>query len=139
MEGKSLAMAYCGSLSDPDQDHSDAGSDIVPVDFTAAESGSSRRSRRLDSEEPLFEPLHPFIASDHGPEWHEPSEGLAAVRIILDKLRAGAAVSVAPDYEFGEDDDEDLAEGVREDLETLGQILKVAAKAKVRFHLALDA
>src|SRR4051812_28374573 len=135
MEGKSLAMAYCG---DPGVEEiasaTDGGGDIIAIDF----GGSKAQPSSPRASEPLFRPLDPFIAGDGGIEWKDPASGLAAVRSILTKLRAGAKLTVAPDFEFGRDDEEDLTEGVRYDLEELEQVLDAARKADTRFYLAFD-
>jgi len=135
MEGKSLAMAYCGDPGSRDSAGAiDGGGDVIAVDF----GGSKAQRPATPASESLFAPLDAFIVEDRDTEWHDASKGLAAVRTILTKLREGATVTLAPDFEFGGDDDDELTEGVRYDLEELEQILDAAQKARSRFYLAFD-
>jgi hypothetical protein len=132
MEGKALAMGYCSDAS--------AGTvgvhpDIIAIDF---KSGQARTPEPAPAPgESVLSPLDPFIKGDGAVQWHEAARGLVAVRNILAKLKNGATVPVTPDFEFA-DDDEELTEGVRFDLEELEQILVAAQKAKTKFYLAFD-
>lgn len=78
------------------------------------------------------------MAGDGSNHWHDAAKGLAAVRNILLKLSNGATIAAAPDFAFGDDDDEDLTEGVRYDLEELTKILAAAEKARCGFYLTFD-
>ncbi len=100
--------------------------------------GLKPQAPSLPTSESLFNSLNPFIAGGGGIEWHDPASGLAVVRSILARLRAGATVSVAPDFEFGGEDEEELTEGVRFDLEELVRILDAAQRACTRFCLTFD-
>lgn len=133
MEGKSLAVAYCSDPGGAEDGDGEPASNVVAVEF-----GGSKGAPPSNDESPLA-PFTQFIAGDGGFEWHEASAGLKVIRSILEKLRAGAQVSVAPDFEFWEGDDEELTEGVIYDLELLEEILVAAAKARSRFYLAFDA
>ena len=138
MEGKSLAMAYCGDPGGRDSaGAADGGGDVIAVDFGGSKPQAPQASTPPASES-LLAPLDAFIADNQGIEWHDASEGLVAVRTILTRLREGATVTLAPDFEFGGDDDEELTEGVRYDLEELEQILDAAQRADSRFYLAFD-
>jgi hypothetical protein len=137
MEGKSLAMAYCGDPGEGVAGDLDASADIIAIDFGGTKPKTSPPSKPSPTE-PLFAPLDPFMAGDGGIRWHDAAKGLTAVRSILKKLRDGATVAVAPDFEFGGDDGEELTEGVRYDLEELEQILVAAQKARTRFCLSFD-
>lgn len=138
MGGKSLAMALCGEDSGGNETGTETCADIIAIDFGGG--GSKALSPAVPApDESLFAPLDPFVAGNQGVQWHAAASGLTAVRDILKKLRGGAIVAVAPDFGFGGDDDDELTEGVRYDLETLEQILVAAQKASVRFHLAFDA
>jgi hypothetical protein len=133
MDGKSLAMGYCSDIC------VEAGGgehpDIIAVDFRG---GQTRTSAPAQSpSESVLSPLDSFIKGDGAVEWHEAAKGLAAVRDILAKLKNGATITVTPDFEFA-DDDEDLTEGVQYDLDELEKILVAAQAARVRFHLAFD-
>lgn len=134
MEGKSLAMGYCSDAAGGEG--TDANADIIAIDFKTGKTKTPPPSAS-PAAEPFFAPLDPFIAGDRGVEWHDPGKGLAAVRDILTKLRNGATIPVTPDFEFC-DDEEELTEGVRFDLETLEQILAAAQKARVKFCLSFD-
>jgi hypothetical protein len=133
MEGKSLAVAYCSDPGGPEDADAEPASNVVAVEF-----GGSKAAKPPSNEESPLAPLTPFIAGDGGFEWHEASAGLKAVRSILEKLRAGAQVSVAPDFEFWEGDDQELTEGVIYDLEMLEETLLSAEKAQTRFYLMFD-
>jgi len=133
MEGKSLAVAYCSDPGGAEDGAGEPASNVVAVEF-----GGSKAATPPSNEESPLAPLTQFIAGDARFEWHEASAGLAVVRSILEKLRAGAKVSVAPDFEFWEGDDEELTEGVIYDLEMLEEILVAAEKAHTRFYLAFD-
>jgi hypothetical protein len=135
-EGKSLAMAYCG---DPDEEASGDGSasaDIITINFGGTKSQPPPSAPAPT--ESLFAPLAPFMAGDGGGQWHDAAKGLVAVRAILRKLSDGATVAVAPDFEFGGEDEGELTEGVRFDLEELEKILIAAQKARSGFYLAFD-
>jgi hypothetical protein len=136
MEGKSLAMAYCGDPGGREPaGATDADGDVIVIDF----GGSKAQGPTPPESESLFAPLDAFIAADGSSEWHDASKGLAAVRAILTRFREGATVTLAPDFEFGFGDDAELTEGVRYDLEELEQILDAAQKARSQFYLAFDA
>jgi len=87
----------------------------------------------------LLGPLTPFMAGDRGRGWHDARKGLVVVRAILAKLNDGATVTLDPDFPFGSEDDEELTDGVRGDLEDLEQILSAGSDAGVRFCLTIDA
>ena len=133
MEGKSLALGYCSDIAGDDS--GDNGNpDIIVVDFRSGQTGTLPASSARES---LLSALDSFIRGDGAVEWHDAAKGLVAVRNILAKLKNGATIMVTPDFEFS-DDDEDLTEGVRYDLEELEKILVGAQTARVRFHLAFD-
>jgi hypothetical protein len=135
MEGKSLAMAYCGSPRNEDGGGgTEASGDIIAIDFGGAKSKPPSPA----TTESLFAPLDSFIEGDSDIEWQDPASGLVAVQSILARLRASATVNVTPDFEFGGDDTEELTEGVRFDLEELEEILCAAQRARTRFYLAFD-
>lgn len=137
MEGKSLAMACFSELGAETPDENSETADIITIDFGGGKPPPKPPSAPSPLE-PLFAPLTRFIAGNAGIKWHDPKDGLAAVRSILKKLRDGATVAVASDFPFGFDDDEKLTDGVQYDLEQLEQILIPAQKAQTRFCLALD-
>src|SRR4051794_25363386 len=98
MEGKCLAMAYCGDAADEGDEPSEGtGADIISLDF----SGAAQRPSAGPVSQSLLDPLTPFMAGDRGREWHEAREGLVAVRAILAKLNDGATVTLDPDFPFG--------------------------------------
>jgi hypothetical protein len=135
MEGKSLAMAYCGDPGREPAGDTDTDGDVIAVDF----GGSIGQGPAPAASESLFASLDAFIAGGRGGEWHDASNGLVAVRTILTRLREGATVTLAADFEFGGDyDDDELTEGVRYDLEELEQILDAARKARSGFYLVFD-
>jgi|GEM_PF-3967475 hypothetical protein len=136
IDGKSLAEAYCGESRAGVAEGADVPADIIAIDFGGGKSQAPSPSGSAPAES-LFAPLDPFIAGDPGAEWHDAAIGLAAVRSVLKKLRDGATVSIAPDFEFGGDEVE-LSEAVRYELEELEQTLIAAEKAGSRFHLAFD-
>ena len=129
MIGKSLATAFLGDPGEP--------AEIIAIDFGGGKAETPPPSVSSPSES-LFARLTPFVAKDGGVRWHDAAKGLAAVRTILEKLRAGATVAVAPDFELGDDDNEELTEEVRYELEELEQILVAAHKAQTRFCLVFD-
>lgn len=142
LEGKSLAMAYC---SDPSVEGDDGlgggedgsdGADIIAVDFGGPRSSGPPVAPA--STEPLFAALDPFMAGEAGVNWHDPSEGLIAVRAILAKLRGGTTIRLDPDFEDGSEIDEDFTAGVIFDLETLEEILGAAQAGGARFYLGFD-
>jgi hypothetical protein len=137
MEGKSLAAVWCGETGGAEADASGPTADIITLDFGSPKSQSSASAQ--PGEEPLLAPLNKFIAVDQGSEWHDACEGLPAVRKILEQLRKGAMVSLAPDFEFFEADPQELTAGVTYDLENLEKILTAAERAKAHFYLAFDA
>jgi hypothetical protein len=131
MEGKALAMGYCSDASAQAQAHPD----IIAIDF---KSGQTRKQVPAPSPgESVLSPLNAFIKGDGAVQWHDAATGLAAVRSSLAKLKNGATITVTPDFEFA-DNDEELTKGVRFDLEELEKILVVAQKAGARFYLAFD-
>jgi hypothetical protein len=136
MEGKSLAAAWCGENGRPDTDPSEPTADIITLDFGGPNAQSPAATEA--GGESLLAPLDRFIAGDQGSEWHDASHGLVEVRKILEKLRKGATVSLAPDFEFFEADPEELTAGVTYDLEKLEEILTAAQRAKARFYLAVS-
>ncbi|HZQ47680.1 MAG TPA: hypothetical protein VFC07_11750 [Verrucomicrobiae bacterium] len=134
MEGKSLAMAYLGDQGNEPAEETGPSDNVIAIDF-----GNNKPqippSSAPSSGESLLAILDPFLAEAGSDDWHEAAEGLAAVRGILLKLNNGAKITTAPDFGLGGDDDEDLAEGVRYDLEELEQILVAAQKACCGFYL----
>ncbi len=133
MEGKALALGYCSDIA--------AGAgvdehpDIISIDF---KSGQTRTPIPTPSPgEAVLSPLSAFIKGDGAVQWQDAASGLAAVRNILAKLKNGATITVTPDFEFA-DGDEELTEGVRFDLEELEKILVAAQNAGSRFYLAFD-
>jgi len=134
MEGKSLAMAYCGRRNEDDGGGTEENGDIIAIDFGGAKSKPPSPA----TTESLFTPLDPFIEGDSDIGWQDPANGLLAVQTILARLRAGATVNVTPDFEFGGEDAEELTEGVRFDLEELEEILCAAQRTRTRFYLAFD-
>ncbi len=136
MEGKSLAMAYSNdSLHDDTPNAENPSSKIIAVDFGGAKPTPPPEQSRHS--EPLLSSLTPFLAELSGDQWHDATAGLAAVRSILHRIRAGEKVSLAPDFEFGRDDEDenDLTAGVRYDLEQLEKILTAAEETSIGFRL----
>jgi hypothetical protein len=132
MDGKALAMGYC---SDACAD-TDGNPDIIAIDF---KSGQTRTSQPMPAPGgSVLSPLDEFIAGDGGVRWHDAAKGLIAVRNILAKLNNGATITVTPDFEFADENDEELTEDVRFDLEELEKILVAAQNAGTRFYLAFD-
>lgn len=134
MEGKSLASAYCGELSADVPDEGEPG-DIIAIDFSGA-SGEKHPASSASSGGSLLSSLTPFMSQD-GLEWHSATDGLAAVRGILGRLRDGATVAIDPEFPFA-NDDEDLTESVQFDLEELEAVLIAAEKDGSRFCLVFD-
>jgi hypothetical protein len=134
MEGKSLALGYCSDAAS-DGAGDNGNPDIIAVDFRSGQAKTPASGPSAG--ECVLSPLDAFIRGDGAVEWHDAAKGLAAVRDILMKLQNGATITVTPDFEFA-DDDEDLTEGVRYDLEELEKILVAAQTARVRFYLAFD-
>ncbi len=134
MEGKSLAAAFCGEAGDR-RNTGPEPSNVVSLQFGHSKVQSPSPE---PVSEPLLSPLDEFIAGDQGAEWHDASAGLEAVSNILEKLRSGAKVSLAPDFEFFGGDDEDLTNGVIHDLEQLEEILTGAEQVGARFYLAFS-
>ncbi len=133
MEGKALAMGYCSDICG--EASGGEHPDIIAVDFR---SGQTKAAAPAPSRgESVLSPLDSFIKGDGAVEWYDAAKGLVAVRNILAKLKNGATIAVTPDFEFA-DDDEDLTDGVRYDLDELEKILMAAQAARVRFHLAFD-
>ena len=137
MEGKLLCAAFC---SDPggDDTNEDNGpaTNLVAVDFGRTMPPRSDQG----AGESLFGPLGQFITGDSGIAWHDPSEGLAVVQGILAKLRSGAQVALDPDFNFfGDNEEEEVTEGVIDDLETLQEILTAARNQQIGFRLIIDA
>ena len=133
MEGKSLLAAYLG---EPDYDEpgvSTDSDDIIRVNFGRTGEQSGRVEQGAG---PALGPLHAFICGQDSFQWHDPNDGLAAVRGILPTLREGTAiVSAPPDFLPGFEDEEELTQGVIFDLETLEEILAMASERRVRFAL----
>src|SRR5215469_12576952 len=131
MDGKALAMGYCSDAAGAGEGHPD----IIAIDF---KSGQTRTPEPAASPGgSVLSPLDEFIAGDGGVQWHDAARGLIAVRNILAKLNNGATITVSPDFEFT-DNDEELTEDVQFDLEELEKILVAAQKAGTRFYLAFD-
>jgi hypothetical protein len=131
MEGKALAMGYCSDASAEAAAHPD----IIAIDF---KSGQAKKAAPAPSPgESVLSPLDAFIKGDGAVQWHDAAKGLVAVRSILTKLKSGATITVTPDFEFA-DGDEELTAGVRFDLEEMEKILVVAQNAGARFYLAFD-
>src|ERR1051326_6278035 len=82
MEGKSLAMAYCGDPGDGVAGGPDTSADIIAIDFGGAKPKTPPSSKPSPTES-LFTPLDPFMAGDRGVRWNDATKGLAAVRRIL--------------------------------------------------------
>lgn len=133
MEGKALAAAYSFG---GDAAGDSSSEDVIAIDFKTGQRKAQPVSRPV-SDATLLTALAPFVAGDHGIQWHDAARGLAAVRGILEKLQKGAKVTVARGYGFG-GDNEELTEGVRDDLKTLERILVLAQKADTEFCLAFD-
>jgi hypothetical protein len=134
MEGKSLAMAYCGEPGPSEADEGEAG-DIIEIDFSGGSRPKETGSNGAANDS-LLSDLTPFIIRN-GMQWHSASDGLTVVRRILARLRDGATVAIDPEFPFA-DDFEDLTEGVQFDLEELETILIAAEKAGVQFCLMFD-
>jgi hypothetical protein len=133
MEGKALAMGYCSDIATGTG--GDAHPDIIAIDF---KSGQTRTPVPAPSPgESVLSPLSALIEGDGAVQWHDAAKGLVAVRNILAKLKSGATITVTPDFEFA-DGEEELTEGVRFDLEELEKILVAAQNAGSKFHLAFD-
>jgi hypothetical protein len=131
MDGKALAMGYCSDAGGEAEAHPD----IIAIDF---KSGQTRKPAPAPTPgESVLSPLDSFIKGDGAVQWHDPARGLVAARNILAKLNNGATIIVTPDFEFT-DNDEELTQGVRFDLEELEKILVAAQKAGTRFYLAFD-
>jgi hypothetical protein len=137
VEGKSLCTAYCAGLGGDVAANTADSSNIIAIDFGAGHSPLAAPP----AAESLAAWLGPFMAGDRGVEWHEPGDGLAAVRALLGRLRAGAKIAAAPetllDLEY-DDDGEDLTDGVQRDLEDLEKVLVVAQVARCRFFLCFE-
>jgi|RhiMethySRZTD1v2_1073278.scaffolds.fasta_scaffold230630_2 hypothetical protein len=136
MEGKSLLAAYLGENVDAEISDPAVSDDIIRVDFggTAERSGLGEQGVG-----PALGPLQAFICAPETVRWHDPDDGLAAVRGILPTLRDGTAtVSAPPDFLPGFEDDEELMQGVIFDLETLEAILAMASERGVRFALVFS-
>ena len=138
MDGKMLCAAFC---SDPGGGGTDE--DIGPADNLVTINFGRPNPRGSDDAvnptDSVFGPLGQFITGDAG-IWHDPAEGVAVVRAILEKLRSGATVTLAPDFNFvGEQDDDEVTEAVMDDLETLKKILIAAERQQTRFRLIIDA
>jgi hypothetical protein len=132
MDGKALAMGYCSDAAAAGEGHPD----IIAIDF---KSGQTRMPERAPSPGgSVLSPLDEFIAGDGGIQWHDAAKGLIAVRNILAKLNNGATITVTPDFEFADENDEELTEDVQFDLEELEKILVAAQKAGTRFYLAFE-
>ena len=141
MEGKSLALAYCGDGGGEDDDDTGPATNVLAVDFGGAKSPAGTVGVGGDGAqtEPVFGALDEFIRGD-GDHWHDPAKGLVAVRAILERLRGGGVTLTMPEEfgMFGSDEQEDLTEGVIFDLEELEEILVAAERAETRFQLAFD-
>src|SRR5436190_9205740 len=83
MEGKSLAMAFCGDPEDRADGGGSASADIITIDFGGTKSQSAASAP--SPTESLFAPLAPFMAGDGGTQWQDAAKGLVAVRSILRK------------------------------------------------------
>ncbi|MDB6052658.1 MAG: hypothetical protein JWN25_181 [Verrucomicrobiales bacterium] len=138
MEGKSLAMAYCGDAGGELFAPSPAENDIIKIDFGGSQTKASNNASSSESNDSLLTAIGSFIEGPGNPEWHEPASGLAAIKNILHKLKTGTKVELSPEFGFGGNDCDDLTQGVQYDLETLHEILEKAQTAKAKFHLAFD-
>ena len=142
MEGKSLALAYCGDGGGEGDDDPGPATNVLTVDFGGAKPprvGAGAAGGDDPPTEPVFGALDEFIRGD-GDHWHEPAKGLVAVRAILERLRGGGVTLTMP-QEFGMFDAgeaEDLTEDVIFDLEELEEILVAAERAETRFQLTFD-
>jgi hypothetical protein len=139
MDGKLLCAAFC---SDPGGGNADE--DIGPADnLVAIDFGGPNLCEANGSDgetDSLFGPLGQFVTGDAGIDWHEPAEGLAVVRAILEKLRSGATLTIDPEFTFfGHDGEDELTEEVIDDLEALEGILTAAERQHTRFRLVIDA
>jgi hypothetical protein len=136
MEGKSLLMAYLGDINNTGNDGPKDESNIITIDFgdpkkPAPQSAISNQS--------LFESLTQFISKGPSLSWHDSRQGLAAVKVVLEKLNKGdASVGVPPDYDFPTEDENELHEGVLHDLEQLEKILSIAVENGTKFCLFFD-
>ena len=141
MEGKSLALAYCGDGGDDLEDDPGPATNVLTVDFGGAKPPGGAAAAGSDGAltEPVFGALDEFIRGD-GDHWHDPAKGLVAVRGILERLRGGGVTLTMPEEfgVFGADEAEDLTQGVIFDLEELEEILVAAERAETRFQLAFD-
>jgi len=137
LEGKSLGIAFCGDTSG-DLPGGDTSTNVISLDFGGGNAQSSNASAAPSPAESLLAPLDSFVAGSGAVQWHDAAKGLKATRSILKKLHEGATVTVAEDFPFANEDDDELTEGVRFDLEELEKILGMAQNAHVRFHLAFD-
>ena len=136
MEGKSLAAAYCGEAAPANVADSGPAVNVLTLDFGHSKPPSPGPTKPVA--EPLLAPLDRFIVGDQGIEWHDPADGLAVVGGILVRLREGAMISLAEDFEFFDRSEEALTNEVISDLEDLVKILISAQRADVRFCLAFD-
>jgi len=137
LEGKSLGIAFCGDSSGG-LSGGDPSSNVISLDFGGGNVQSSNASAAPAPAGSLLAPLDSFIAGGGAVQWHDAAKGLEATRSILKKLHEGATVTVAEDFPFANEDDDELTEGVRFDLEELEKILGLARNAHVRFYLAFD-
>jgi hypothetical protein len=138
MEGKDLFVACIGSRCSPSAPKLFPTSNIVGVDFSQSGQQSSSPQNGPVTVESVFAPLEEFMFREPPVvDWHHPSDGLAAVRAVLEKLRSGTAnLTAPPDMLPG--NEEELTAGVIIDLEELEEILIAAKRAHTRFALVCD-
>jgi hypothetical protein len=135
IEGKSLAIACCAEAG-RDEGEATEG-DVIAIAFPGKREPNQVPAE--SREDTLITPLLKFVHGQQGLEWHNPSDGLKAVRTALTRLRDGETIQIDPEMEsFGSEDPDELAEGVVYDLEILEEVLTAAQEAKTRFYLAFD-
>ena len=137
MEGKSLAIACCAEADHDQAEGTPAPGEVIAISF--GDKGEPGQRRTESSDDSLVTPLLKFLRGHERLQWHNPSDGLKAVRIVLTKLREGETIEIDPEMElFGNEDPDELTEGVLYDLEILEEVLAAAQVTKTRFYLAFD-